>query len=93
MPTNFWLKTLKLWKADIEYKLPGDTSADVLVRQEASKFTSSPTCTNLPASGHFVDEEGNESKPVHIKGYTAFPLRLPKISSSKKPNQTIPNKS
>jgi hypothetical protein len=25
---------------------------------------------NLPASGHFVDEEGKESKPVHIKSYT-----------------------
>jgi hypothetical protein len=25
---------------------------------------------NLPASGHFVDEEGNDSKPVHIKSYT-----------------------
>jgi hypothetical protein len=25
---------------------------------------------NCPTSGHFVDEEGNESKPVYIKSYT-----------------------
>lgn len=28
-----------------------------------------PTNMNLPASGHFVDEEGKASKPVCIKSY------------------------
>jgi hypothetical protein len=66
MPTDCGLKKLKLWKGDIVCKVKGSTSA-VCWKDKRQVYLL--TNMNLPASGHFVGEEGKASKPVCIKSY------------------------
>jgi len=68
MPTDCGLKTLKLWKGDTVCKVKGGTSA-MCWKEKRQVYPLTNTIT-LPASGHFVDEEENASKPVFIKSYT-----------------------
>jgi hypothetical protein len=67
MPTDCGLKKLKLWKGDIVCKVKEGTN---VVCWKDKRQVYLLTNKNLPASGHFVDEEENASKPVCIKSYT-----------------------
>jgi hypothetical protein len=66
MPTNFGPMTLKLNKGDIFCMAKGGTSAVCGKMREVYFLTN---MHNTPASGHFVDEEGNASKPLCIESY------------------------
>ena len=68
MPTDCGLNTLKLWKGDIVCKVKGGTSAVCWKGKRQVYLLTSKK--NLPASGHFVNEEENASKSVCIKSYT-----------------------
>jgi hypothetical protein len=59
MPTDCGLKTLKLWKGDIVCKVKGGTSA--VCWKDKRQVYLLTNKNNLPASGHFVDEEGKAS--------------------------------
>jgi hypothetical protein len=67
MPANFGPKTLKLKKGDIICKVKGGTSA--VCWKDKREVYLLTNMHNPPASGHFVDEEGNASKPVCIESY------------------------
>jgi hypothetical protein len=68
MPTNCGLKTLKLWKGDNDCMVKGGKSATCC--KDKSQVYLPTNNNNLPASGHFLGEEENASKPVCIKSYT-----------------------
>jgi hypothetical protein len=61
MPANFGPKTLKLKKGDIIYKVKGGISTVLKDKREVYFLTN---MHNLPASGYFLDKEGNASKPL-----------------------------
>ena len=67
MPKNCGLKTLKLQKGDNDCKVKGGTRA-VCWKDKRQIYLL--TNKNNPASGLFVNKEGNASKPVCIKSYT-----------------------
>jgi hypothetical protein len=67
MPPNFGPKALKLKKGDILCKVKGSTSP-VCWKDKWEVYL----LTNMhkpPISGHYVDEEGNASKPLCIESY------------------------
>jgi hypothetical protein len=71
MPKIFGPKALMLWKGDIVCKVKEGTN--VVCWKDKWQVYLLTNMNNLPASRHFVDEEGNSSKPVCIKdGFCRF---------------------
>ena len=68
MPADFGPKTLKLKEGDIVRKVKGGTS--IVCWKDKIEVHLLTNMHNSPSSGHFVDEEGNASKPLCTESYS-----------------------
>jgi hypothetical protein len=71
MPTNFGPKMLKLKKGDFLCNVKGGTTAVCWKDKEEMYLLTNMNQSPPPTSGHYVDDEGNASKPLCIESYNS----------------------